>query len=411
MIEDTREVSTFEELGVADDLVAALAESGVTTPFPIQLLTIPDALEGRDVCGQAQTGSGKTIAFGIPLVERTPDAAPSAPTSLVLVPTRELCLQVAGVVRRLAEARGLQLAAVYGGAPMSRQIGEVAKAQIVVATPGRLIDMAERRHMSLADVTAVVIDEADQMADMGFLPQVHAVMRLIKGDHQTMLFSATLDGAVGSLIRSYMDEPIRFEADDATEMADNQEHRFLQVHYMDKPRVVASIAAAVSRTLVFVGTKRNADRVCSDLKKEGVDAAAIHGDRRQSEREKALSRFSTGKLAVLVATNVAARGLHIDDVDVVVHFDPPQDYKSFIHRSGRTARAGEEGLVVTLVEWDQIQDVQRLQRASGLHQEIVKMFSNDPRLADLVGFEPEAVEFKRSSDADLSRRAGRRRRR
>ncbi len=208
-----------------------------------------------------------------------------------------------------------------------------------------------------------------------------------------------------------MVDPIRFEADAGDEVADQQEHRFLQVHYMDKPRVVASIAKNVQRVLVFVGTKRNADRVCEALVKEGVDAAAIHGDRRQSDREKELAKFSSGALRVLVATNVAARGLHIDDVDVVVHYDPPQDYKSFIHRSGRTARAGEEGLVVSLVEWDQIEAVQRLQRSSGLHQEIVKMFSNDPRLADLTAFEPDKVEFRRTSDADLSRRAGRRRRR
>jgi len=411
MTEANQEASTFAELGVAADLVAALAEGGITAPFPIQTLTIPDGLAGRDVCGQAQTGSGKTIAFGVPLIERTVDAKPSAPTALVLVPTRELCLQVAGEIGRLAEARGRKLAAVYGGAPMQIQIKKVAKAEIVVATPGRLIDMADRRHLSLADVKTVVIDEADQMADMGFLPQVHSVMRLVGGGHQTMLFSATLDGAVGSLIRSYMVDPIRFEADAGDEVADHQEHRFLQVHYMDKPRVVAAIAKSVNRVLVFVGTKRNADRVCEDLLKEGVDAAAIHGDRRQSDREKALGKFSSGELRVLVATNVAARGLHIDDVDVVIHYDPPQDYKSFIHRSGRTARAGEEGLVVSLVEWDQIEEVQRLQRASGLHQEIVKMFSNDPRLADLTAFEPDKVEFKRTSDADLSRRAGRRRRR
>ncbi|MBU1864771.1 MAG: DEAD/DEAH box helicase [Actinobacteria bacterium] len=411
MTEDTLKVSSFEELGVAADLVATLAATGITAPFPIQTLAIPDALAGRDVCGQAQTGSGKTIAFGIPLVERTKPGRPSAPRGLVLVPTRELCLQVAAEVDRFAAARGLGLAAIYGGAPMHAQIKKVRDAAIVVATPGRLIDMADRRHLSLEDVTTVVIDEADQMADMGFLPQVHAVMRLVGGGHQTMLFSATLDGAVASLIRSYMTDPVRFEADAGDEMADHQEHRFLQVHYMDKPRVVAAIANAVSRTLVFVGTKRNADRVSEDLRKEGVDAVAIHGDRQQSDREKALGRFSSGDLAVLVATNVASRGLHIDDVDVVIHYDPPDDYKSFIHRSGRTARAGQEGLVVTLVEWDQIEDVQRLQRASGLHQEIVKMFSNDPRLADLVGFEPGKVEFKRASDADLSRRAGRRRRR
>lgn len=402
---------TFGDLGVADDLVEALAGTGITEPFPIQALTIPDAMAGRDVCGQAQTGSGKTLAFGLPLVERARPAAPSAPTALVLVPTRELCLQVAAEVGRLAGARGLGLAAVYGGAPMLGQIKKVRDAAVVVATPGRLIDMADRRHLSLADVGIVVVDEADQMADMGFLPQVHAVMRLVGGGHQTMLFSATLDGAVGALIRSYMDDPVRYEAPDSEEVVDTQEHRFLQVHYMDKPRVVAAIAEHVDRVLVFVGTKRNADRVSSDLRAEGVDATAIHGDRRQSDREKALSRFSKGDLKVLVATNVAARGLHIDDVDVVIHYDPPQDYKSFIHRSGRTARAGEEGLVVTLVEWDQIQEVERLQRASGLHQEIVKMYSNDPRLADLVAFEPPRREFKRASDADLSRRAGRRRRR
>ena len=411
MTDDTPQVSTFSDLGVADDLIAALAGTGITDPFPIQILTIPDALAGRDVCGQAQTGSGKTIAFGLPLIERTTRGEPSAPTALVLVPTRELCLQVSGEIRRLAEPRGLHLASIYGGAPMGPQIDQVRKSAIVVATPGRLIDMADRRHLSLKDVTTVVIDEADQMADMGFLPQVHAVMRLIEADHQTMLFSATLDGATGSLIRSYMDDPVRYEADAGDEVADHQEHRFLQVHYMDKARVVAAIAAGVDRVLVFVGTKRNADRVSRDLRDEGVKATAIHGDRRQSDREKALRRFSEGDLPVLVATNVAARGLHIDDVDVVIHYDPPQDYKSFIHRSGRTARAGEEGLVVTLVEWDQIEDVQRLQRASGLHQEIVKMFSNDERLADLWGFEPPSKEFKRASDADLSRRAGRRRRR
>jgi superfamily II DNA/RNA helicase len=294
---------------------------------------------------------------------------------------------------------------------MARQVQELKRASIVVATPGRLLDLAERRHLSLADVAVVVIDEADQMADMGFLPQVHAVMRLVEGQTQTMLFSATLDGAVGALVRSYMKEPVRFEADVGGEVAEAQSHRFIQVHYMDKARVVAAITAGVSRALVFVGTKRNAERVASDLRGEGVQVAALHGDRRQEDREKALRGFAAGSLPVLVATNVAARGLHIDDVDVVIHYDPPQDYKSFIHRSGRTARAGETGLVVTLVEWDQVAEVQRLQRASGLHQEIVKMFSNDPRLADLASFRPDRVDFKRESDADLSRRAGRRRRR
>jgi len=403
--------TTFSDLGVPDDLAGALEGMGITRPFPIQVMAIPEAMEGRDVCGQAQTGSGKTVAFGVPLVHRTRRAESKHPHSLVLVPTRELCRQVAKEVGRIADARGIRLTAVYGGAPMRRQIDRCAESDIVVATPGRLLDLAERGHLSLRDVQTVVIDEADQMADMGFLPQVHAVMRQVEAHSQTMLFSATLDGAVGALIRSYMDDPIRYEVAPDTELVETQEHRFIQVHYMDKPKVVAAIASRVDRVLVFVGTKRNADRVAQQLRDEGVRATAIHGDRRQSDREKGLEQFSSGDLPVLVATNVASRGLHIDDVDVVIHYDPPQDYKSFVHRSGRTARAGESGLVVTLVEWDQIEEVQRLQRASGLHQEIVKMYSNDPRLADLVSFEPDAVEFKRASDADISRRAGRRRRR
>jgi superfamily II DNA/RNA helicase len=405
------EPKTFSDLGVPDDLVGALSRMGITEPFPIQVMAIPEAMEGRDVCGQAQTGSGKTVAFAVPLVQRTGRAEPRHPLALVLVPTRELCRQVSREVGKIAEARGLRLAAVYGGAPMRKQIDRTAGADIVVATPGRLLDLADRGHLSLRDVDTVVIDEADQMADMGFLPQVHAVMRQVEDHSQTMLFSATLDGAVGALIRSYMDDPIRYEVAPDTELVDTQEHRFVQVHYMDKPKVVAAIAAGVDRVLVFVGTKRNADRVAKQLRDEGLRAAAIHGDRHQRDREKGLARFASGDLPVLVATNVASRGLHIDDVDVVVHYDPPQDYKSFVHRSGRTARAGESGLVVTLVEWDQIEEVQRLQRASGLNQEIVKMYSNDPRLADLAAFEPDSVEFKRASDADLSRRAGRRRRR
>ncbi len=406
------DVPSFTELGVSSDIVAALERRGIESPFPIQVLTIPDALAGRDVCGRAQTGSGKTIAFGVPLVERTTSAEKGRPRSMVLVPTRELCSQVAEELQPLAKARRLWLAAVYGGVPIGRQVEKIRKGvDILVATPGRLIDLMERRVASIADVETVVIDEADQMADMGFLPQVHRIMRQIEGGHQTMLFSATLDGQVRSLVTRYLDDPVRHEVEASIELVDTQEHRFIQVHEMDKAKVAAAIAAPFDRTLLFVRTKRNADVVARQLRDEGVDAGAIHGDLRQADREKALSRFAAGNLPVLVATNVAARGLHIDDVDVVLHYDPPDDYKSFIHRSGRTARAGESGLVVTLVEWDQVGEVQRLQRQSGLHQEIVKMFSNDPRLADLVGFEPDAVEFKTGSDVALSRQFRRRRRR
>lgn len=406
------DTASFTDLGVSDDLVAALNQTGITDPFPIQLMAIPDGLAGLDVCGKAQTGSGKTLAFGIPLIERAQPAKPRRPVALVLVPSRELCVQVARELTPLAKARNYRLGTVYGGVSMGRQIKELQSGiEILVATPGRLIDLMDRKEISLQDVSSVVIDEADQMADMGFLPQVRMVMSDIERGHQTMLFSATLDGVIASLINSYLTNPVRHEVEGEGEVVDTQEHRFIAVHQLDKPKVAAAISEGVDRTLVFVRTKRGADRVADQLQREGVRAAAIHGDLRQQVRERALADFMKGTVPVLVATNVMSRGLHVDDVDIVVHYDPPDDYKSFIHRSGRTARAGEKGMVVTLVLWDQIEDVQRLQRASGLHTEITKMFSNDPRLADLAAFEPEAVEFKKPSMADLSRRAGGRRRR
>lgn len=407
---DTR--SSFADLGVSEAVVASLTARGITDPFPIQSLTIPDGLAGRDVCGRAQTGSGKTIAFGIPLVERTEPAERGRPRALVLVPTRELCSQVAEEIEPMAAARRLGVVAVYGGVPIEAQIKRIADgADIVVATPGRLIDLLERNKVDLADLTTVVIDEADQMADMGFLPQVHRIMRSAPNVGQTMLFSATLDGEVRTLVQRYLNDPVRYEVEQTSDINDTQDHRFILVHHMDKAKVVAAITASVSRSLVFVSTKRGADRVAEALQKEGVKAAAIHGDLRQSLRERTLDDLASGKRPVVVATNVAARGLHIDDIDVVIHYDPPQDYKSFIHRSGRTARAGESGLVVTLVEWDQVEEVKRIQRASGLHQEIVKMFSNDPRLADLAGFEPESVDMRMGDDVALSRRGMRRKRR
>ncbi len=315
-------------------------------------------------------------------------------------------------MRPLADAHGLRLISVYGGASIGSQIGQIKKGvDIVVATPGRLIDLIDRKSVSVGSIECAVIDEADQMADMGFLPQVHAIMRHVRGTPQVMLFSATLDGAVRSLVNSYLNDPVRHEVESSGDIVDEQTHRFLAVHHMDKARVAAAIIGNVDRTLVFVGTKRNADRVTTQLGDVGITARAIHGDKRQSERESALGDFVAGNLPALVATNVAARGLHIDDVDIVLHYDPPQDYKSFVHRSGRTARAGETGLVVSLVEWDQVEEVERLQRASGLNYEIVKMYSNDERLSDLAGFEPEPVVPKRTSDVDISKRFRTRRRR
>lgn len=404
--------TSFTALGVSREIVEILTGRGIVEPFPVQVMTIPDAMAGRDVCGKAQTGSGKTLAFGIPMIERTTKSQPKYPRSLVLVPTRELCRQVSDELRPLADSQGLSLVAVYGGAPMGAQIDKIKNgADIVVATPGRLIDLVDRKVVSVESVECAVIDEADQMADMGFLPQVHAIMREIRGTPQVMLFSATLDGAVRSLVNAYLSDPVRHEVEASGDIVDEATHRFVAVHYMDKAKVAATIIGSVGRTLIFVGTKRNADRVTTQLLDEGVKARAIHGDKRQSERERALADFIDGRLPALVATNVAARGLHIDEVDIVMHYDPPQDYKSFVHRSGRTARAGETGLVVSLVEWDQVEDVERLQRASGLNYEIVKMYSNDERLRDLAGFEPDRVEFKRTSDVDISKRFRSRRRR
>ena len=383
------EQETFSALGVSSDLVAVLDSAGLTTAFPVQRLCIPDALAGRDVCGKAKTGSGKTLAFGLPLVERVPAASPKRPTGLVLVPTRELCTQVTDVLRPLIEARNLRLVAVYGGAQMSKQIATLeAGAEIVVATPGRLIDLIDRKVADLSDVGLVVIDEADRMADMGFLPQVEWVLRHIGRSHQTLLFSATLDGGIQGLVDRYQTDPVFHEVGSPTQTVERMAHRFLLVHEMDKHKVAAAICRSGTRCLVFANTKRAVDRLARQLVDVGVDAKAIHGDLRQEVRERALKRFSEGKLPVLVATDVAARGLDIDELDIVIQSDPPPDPKTYLHRSGRTARAGAAGLAVTLVLWNEELEVRRMKRRLSLDEPIVEMFSNDPRLADLTAWDP-----------------------
>lgn len=380
---------TFSDLGVSPDFVAALEAMGRTSPFPVQALTIPDALAGRDVCGKAKTGSGKTLAFGLPVLERVKAAEPRRPRALILVPTRELAVQVKEELAPLGEARGTTVSAIYGGARMETQIKELQKGvEIVVATPGRMIDMIERKEIFLDEVDQVVIDEADRMADMGFLPQVEWILRHIPGQHQTLLFSATLDGVVDTLIKRYQADPVMHEVVSEEVSVEQMQHRFLAVHDMDKVKVAAAIIRGTNRTIVFVRTKRAADRVASDLRREGVEAESIHGDLRQSHREKALKDFGDGKLHALVATDVAARGIHVDDVDVVIHYDPPEDSKDYVHRSGRTARAGESGVVVTLVMWNEELPVKRLLKRLKIDQPIVEVFSNDKRLADLVAWDP-----------------------
>jgi superfamily II DNA/RNA helicase len=363
---------TFDALGVAPDLVAGLAAAGINAPMPIQALTIADALAGRDVCGKAGTGSGKTLAFGLPLLQRTGRARPGQPMSLVLVPTRELAVQVGDVLAGLAGARGRRVTVVYGGVPIERHIRALRRgADVVVATPGRLIDLIERRHVSLSQVRITVLDEADRMADMGFLPQVERLLAATHRGRQTMLFSATLDGDVDHLVRRHMNAPVRHEVASPKLTIESMTHHFLSVAESDRAGVVSSMAAGADRTLVFVRTKHGADRLAKRLRQHGVEAGALHGGISQAARQRALDRFAAGTLPVLVATDVAARGLDVAGLDLVVHYDPPQDNKTYLHRSGRTARAGAAGVVVTLVLDHQRRDVRRMQRQLDLDHPIV----------------------------------------
>ena len=381
----------FADLGIDQDLVDALAERGITAPFEIQALAIPDGLAGRDVCGKAKTGSGKTLAFGLPLIQRLPQAKPWCPTGLTLVPTRELAFQVCKELAPLAAVRGLTVEAIYGGVPIEKQTAALAKGvDIVVATPGRMIDLIQQGEVLVTDLEGVVIDEADRMADMGFMPQVEWILRHAEKDHQTLLFSATLDGMVGALISRYQNNPVTYQVTSREVTVAEMEHRFLAVHEMDRVRVAARIIGSSNRTIIFSRTKWGADKLTGKLVGENVKAAAIHGDLRQAQREKALADFIAGKIECLVATDVAARGIHVDDVDVVIHYDPPSDAKTYVHRSGRTARAGESGMVVSLVLWNEELEVRKLLRRLGMKQPIVEVFSNDERLDDLMAWDPAA---------------------
>ncbi|MAV20615.1 MAG: RNA helicase [Acidimicrobiaceae bacterium] len=384
---------TWSDLGVDKDICEVLLDRAITSPFPIQTLTIPDALSGRDVCGKAKTGSGKTLAFGIPMIQNldlTEKSSTADPRVLMLVPTRELAVQVSEELLPITSVRGLKIAAIYGGANIETQIKTIKKGiDLIAATPGRMIDLLERGEVSVESLEMVVIDEADRMADMGFLPQVEWILRKVGRKHQTLLFSATLDGAVNSLIQRYQTDPCMHEVEAKEITVEEMTHRFIHVHERDKVKVAAKIASSTSRTLVFSNTKAGCDHLVRKLTNEGVKAQAIHGDLRQNMREKALDRFARGDLPVLVATDVAARGIHVDDVEVVIHYDPPPDHKTYLHRSGRTARAGTKGLVVTLLLWDEELIVKRLQKRVGLDIPVVEMFSNDQRLQRLGDWEPE----------------------
>jgi superfamily II DNA/RNA helicase len=364
--------ATFADLGVPAPLVTALAREGVSAPFPIQAAALPDALAGRDLLGRAQTGSGKTLAFGLPMLTRLTAAAQprraKAPRGMVLVPTRELAGQVAAVLNPLAQAVGLRVATVYGGAAIGRQIEQLAQGiDIVVATPGRLIDLLGRSACTLGAVEVTVIDEADYMADLGFLPSVTRIMDATPAGGQRLLFSATLDRGVGGLVRAYLSDPAIHAVAPATAPVDAMDHRVFVLPAGDRVAVAAEIAGRPARTLFFVRTKHGAARLAKQLNRTGIPSAALHGNLNQNQRQRALAAFTAGHPRVLVATNVAARGIHVDDVDLVVHFDPPNDGKDYLHRSGRTARAGARGTVLALVSPDQVREVARLHEAIGVN--------------------------------------------
>ena len=369
----------FAALEVPKALLEVLAEAGVKTAFPIQAATIPDALAGRDVLGRGRTGSGKTLAFGLPTLARLEGlrARPHKPLALVLVPTRELAMQVEEALRPYARALRLRIRSVYGGAPMRKQIdGLRYGVEILVATPGRLSDLIERGECELSDVDIAILDEADQMCDMGFLPHVCELMDQVIEGGQRLLFSATLDGAVDDIVRKYMKDPVLHEVDPQAGVVSTMSHHLLLVTPQHKARVAAQIAGRhaesklpEARSIFFVRTQMAADRVTEQFRERGLPAAALHGGMTQVARTKTLEDFKEGRTPVLIATDVAARGIHVDGVDLVVHIDPPRDSKDYLHRAGRTARAGQTGIVASLVLPKQTRQAERMMRDAGVKAE------------------------------------------
>jgi ATP-dependent RNA helicase RhlE len=362
---------TFADLGVSEVVVTELAQRGIATPFAVQKLVIPDVLAGHDVLAQSPTGSGKTLAFGVPLVERLKDSS-ARPSALILAPTRELAIQIVGDLRPLAHARALSIAAVYGGAGIVKQARLAARAHILVATPGRLLDLIERRDVALGSIRMLVLDEADRMLDMGFRPVVDKIVKMTAQQRQTLLFSATLEGEVGRVAKAYTSSPRRHEHAHPAERKGDVEHRFVSVTHEGK---VASLVSELSEaerglTLVFVRTKRGADRLVKRLAASRVQAVAMHGDKSQGQRERALASFEAGAVDTLVATDVAARGIDVAGITHVINYDVPATREDYVHRIGRTARAGARGVGVTLVARDQARELAGMVRELGLDREL-----------------------------------------
>ncbi|MFI8233569.1 DEAD/DEAH box helicase [Streptomyces sp. NPDC085900] len=381
-------VESFAELAMPAPLLAALGHQGVTVPFPIQAATLPNSLAGRDVLGRGRTGSGKTLAFGLAVLARTAGrrAEPRQPLALVLVPTRELAQQVTDALTPYARAVRLRLATVVGGMSIGRQAHALRDgAEVVVATPGRLKDLIDRGDCRLSDVAITVLDEADQMTDMGFMPQVTALLDQVRDGGQRMLFSATLDRNVDLLVRRYLSDPVVHSVDPSAGAVTTMEHHVLHVHEADKHRTTTEIAARDGRVIMFLDTKHAVDRLTKHLLGSGVRAAALHGGRSQPQRTRTLAQFKDGHVTVLVATNVAARGIHVDDLDLVVNVDPPGDHKDYLHRGGRTARAGASGSVVTLVTPGQRREMARLMTSAGIAPTITAVRSGEEELTRITG--------------------------
>lgn len=397
---------TFAQFDLSEPLVAALAKQNITKPFPIQEAAIPLALAGRDIKGKAPTGSGKTLAFGLPLLQLVPKGQRHRPRALILAPTRELAEQINVALRPLAQMVGRRIAPIYGGVSYGPQVGALRKGvDILVATPGRLEDLLAQGNVDLSDVNLVVVDEADRMADMGFLPAVRRILDLTSSDRHTLLFSATLDGDVAVLSRDYQKDPVVVEAGRVdAESAVEATHHFWKVDHHDRLAHAADVIGATGRSIVFTRTRHGADRLAKQLGGVGVGAVALHGGLSQGQRTRALKEFMSGRIQALVATDVAARGIHVDDVATVVHFDIPADHKDYLHRSGRTARAGSGGTVVSLVTPAQVRDVKRLQRELNLDRPI-----GAPNVGDLSRTEPKPRKVKEESTrpAEMSRPKGR----
>ncbi|MFF9014125.1 DEAD/DEAH box helicase [Streptomyces sp. NPDC014870] len=389
-------VESFDALDMPAALVKTLGAQGVTEPFPIQGATLPNSLAGRDILGRGRTGSGKTLAFGLALLARTAGrrAEPKAPLALVLVPTRELAQQVTDALTPYATSVQLRLTTVVGGLSITKQSNALRRgAEVLVATPGRLKDLIERGDCRLDQVAITVLDEADQMADMGFMPQVTALLKQVEPDGQRMLFSATLDQNIDRLVKMFLDDPVVHSVDPSAGAVTTMEHHVLYVaDETDKKAVTTRIAARDGRTILFLDTKRSVDRLVKRLLASGVRASGLHGGRSQPQRNRTLDQFKNGQVTVLVATNVAARGIHVDDLDLVVNVDPPIDHKDYLHRGGRTARAGESGSVVTLVLPEQKRDMGRLMSNAGITPRSAQIKSSDEELTRLTGArEPSGV--------------------